>query len=215
MDVARHGDKNIQLACGLKERRMRFKELERNDLSDDQRRIIDEIREGPRGKNNPSKDRSLPRGLFGVMIRAPGLADTAQKVGAYLRYGSSLNMRISEFAIIITARYWRSEPGWNAHCSLALQAGLAQQTAEDLSRGREPSGMQKDEAVAWRYCRELHDTKAVSDDTFKAALDEFGEQGVVDLTGVAGYYTLASMMQNIAAFRPAPGVPVPLYPLNN
>lgn len=192
---------------------MRFKDLELTDLSKTQQRIIEEIKAGPRGKNNPGKDRSRPTGLFGIMIRAPGLADTAQKVGAYLRYGSSLNMRISEFAIIITARYWSSEPVWNAHCSLALQAGLAQQTAEDLSRGREPSGMQKDEAVAYRYCHELHETKAVSDDTFKVAMDEFGEAGVVDLTGVAGYYTLASMMQNIAAFRPAPGVPVPLYSL--
>ncbi len=192
---------------------MRFKDLEAGDLSEAQRRIIEEIKEGPRGKADPGKDRSLPRGLFGVMIRAPGLADTAQKVGAYLRYGSSLNARISEFAIIITARYWSSEPVWNSHCSLALKAGLAQQTAEDLSRGRQPSGMQKDEAIAYRYCRELHETKAVSDETFKVALDEFGEEGVVDLTGVAGYYTLASMMQNIAAFRPTPGVPVPLYPL--
>ena len=191
---------------------MRFKELEFEDLNETQRRILTEIYDGPRGQNNPGRDRR-PKGLFSVMIRAPGLADPAQKVGAYLRYGSSLDARISEFAIIITARYWNSEPVWNAHCPLALKAGLAVQTAEDLSRGREPSGMQKDEAVAYRYCRELHETKKVTDETFDIARREFGEQGVVDLTGVAGYYTLASMMQNIGAFSPSPGVPVPFYPL--
>jgi len=192
---------------------MRFKDLELTDLSESQHRILGEISEGPRGQNDPRKDRSLPRGLFGVMIRAPGLADTAQKVGAYLRYGSSLDARISEFAIIITARYWNSDRVWNAHCPLALKAGLAQQTAEDLSRGREPSGMQVDEAVAYRYCRELHETKKVSDATFEVTLRQFGEQGVVDLTGVAGYYTLASMMHNINALPPSASEPVPLYAL--
>ena len=192
---------------------MRFKDLEPSELSETQRRIIADISDGPRGKNHPGRDLSRPKGLFSVMIRAPGLADPAQKVGAYLRYGSSLNARISEFAIIITARYWNSEPVWNSHCPLALKAGLAQQTAEALSRGQQPAGMLKDEAVAYRYCRELHETKAVSDETFNIAWGEFGEQGVVDLTGVAGYYTLASMLQNIGAFSPSPGVPVPLYPL--
>jgi 4-carboxymuconolactone decarboxylase len=176
---------------------MRFKQLEVADLDDEQRRILDEISAGPRGRNNPDRDRTRPSGLFGIMIRSPGLADPAQKVGAYLRYGSALEMRISEFAIIITARYWNSERVWNAHCKLALKAGLGRQTAEELGQGRKPAAMQDDEAIAWRFCTELHEKKDVSDETFQLTQRQFGEPGVVDLAGVAGYYTLASMMQNL------------------
>ena len=189
---------------------MRFKPLQMEDLNDEQRRILRDIQQGPRGKNNPGRA-EVPGGLFGVMIRAPGLADPGQQVGAYLRYGSCLDMRISEFGIIITARYWQSPRVWGAHCKLALQAGLSRQTAEDLANSRKPSGMKDDEAVAWRFCTELHEKKNVSDETFQLTLKQFGEQGVVDLTGVCGYYSMASMMQNIndAPFVAGSVLPMP------
>jgi 4-carboxymuconolactone decarboxylase len=193
---------------------MRFKPLQLQDLNDEQRRILSDIQQGPRGQNNPGRTEA-PSGLFGVMIRAPGLADPGQKVGAYLRYGSSLEERISEFAIIITARHWNSQRVWAAHCKLALKAGLGRQTAEDLAQpispGRQPSGMKEDEAAAFLYCTELHTTRTVSDATFAATMRQFGEQGIVDLTGVCGYYTMASMMQNIndTALPPGAALPVP------
>jgi 4-carboxymuconolactone decarboxylase len=189
---------------------MRFKPLMPEDLNEEQRRIMQDINAGPRGAQNPNRS-TAPSGLFGVMIRAPGLADHAQKVGAYLRYGSSLDERISEFGIIITARYWNSPRVWSAHCKLALKAGLGRQTAEDLAHGRKPSGMKEDEAVAYRYCTELLETRTVNDATFDITLKQFGEQGVVDLTGVAGYYSMASMMQNIndAPFAAGSVLPMP------
>jgi 4-carboxymuconolactone decarboxylase len=189
---------------------MRFKPLQLSDLSERQRKILDDIREGPRGANNAAIPEA-PTGLFGVMIRAPGLADPAQQVGAYLRYGSSLEMRISEFAIIITARYWNSPKVWTAHCKQALKAGLDRKIAEELAQGRKPSAMKEDEAVAYRYCTELHQNKGVVDETFQVTMRQFGEQGVVDLTGVAGYYTLAAMMHNIndAPFPAGSALPMP------
>jgi 4-carboxymuconolactone decarboxylase len=189
---------------------MRFKPLTLEDLNDEQRRIMHDINDGPRGAQNPNRS-AAPSGLFGVMIRAPGLADHGQKVGAYLRYGSCLEERISEFGIIITARYWNSPRVWGAHCKLALKAGLGRQTAEDLAQGRQPSGMKEDEAVAYRFCTELHQTKSVSDETFAITLKQFGEQGLVDLTGVCGYYSMASMMQNIndAPFPAGSVLPMP------
>jgi len=192
---------------------MRFKPLQLEDLNERQREIMRDISDGPRGANNPNLS-NVPSGLFGVMIRAPGLADPAQQVGAYLRYGSSLDMRISEFGIIITARYWNSPRVWNGHCKLALGAGLSRRTAEDLGHGRQPSDMKDDEAVAYRYCMELHESKTVSDATFEITQRQFGEQGMVDLTGVAGYYTMASMMQNINDKAHPPGAPLPLPPEN-
>src|SRR3954468_13304776 len=91
--------------------KMRFKPLTSDDLNERQQTILRDIRQGPRGLHNPDRPEA-PSGLFGVMIRAPGLADPAQQVGAYLRYGSSLDARISEFVIIITARYWNCRGVW-------------------------------------------------------------------------------------------------------
>ena len=176
---------------------MRFKPLQLDDLSERQRTILRDIKQGPRGTHNAGRPEA-PRGLFAVMIRSPGLCDPAQQVGAYLRYGSSLQPRISEFVIIITARYWNSRGVWGAHCKLALKAGLDRKTAEELAQGSAPSAMKEDEAVAYRYCTELHQSKNVSDETFQVAMRQFGEQGIVDLTGIAGYYTMASMMHNIS-----------------
>ena len=189
---------------------MRFKTLQLDDLSERQRAILRDIKEGPRGAHNPERPEA-PRGLFGVMIRAPGLADPAQQVGAYLRYGSSVEPRISEFVIIITARYWNSRGVWTAHCKQALKAGLDAKTAEELGQNRKPTAMKEDEAAAYRFCAELHQTKSVSDETFQIALRQFGEQGVVDLTGIAGYYTMASMMHNIsdAPFPAGSDLPMP------
>jgi 4-carboxymuconolactone decarboxylase len=189
---------------------MRFKPLTLDTLTPRQHEILRDINDGPRGANNPDRP-AAPSGLFNIMLRAPELANHAQKVGAYLRYGSSLEERISEFGIIITARFWNSQRVWHAHCKIALKAGLDPRTADDLAHGRTPpAAMKQDEAVAWRYCSELLQTREVSDATFEATRAQFGEQGVVDLTGVCGYYSLASMMQNISKEPLPAGVPLPL-----
>jgi 4-carboxymuconolactone decarboxylase len=148
-----------------------------------------------------------------LLLRSPELMSRSQRVGEYLRYSSSLPRRLNEFAILITARQWNAQVEWFAHHPLALEAGLAPEVAADLAQGKRPSGMQDDEASVYQFCKELHATKAVSDATFKALADKFGERGVIDLIALTGYYTMLAMLLNVAQ-QPLPNnAPPPLSPL--
>jgi len=149
---------------------------------------------------------------FNVYLRSPELAQALRPLGEQIRFKSSLPARLNEFAILVTARHWTSQYEWYAHHRLALKAGLAASVAEDLAQGRRPAGMQEDEAIVYDFCRQLHNQHEVSDATFKAAVERFGEQGVVDLIAVNGYYSLVSMILNVDR-TPAPGGAKPLPPL--
>ena len=149
---------------------------------------------------------------FNVYLRSPELAEHLLKAAQHIRFKSSLPARLNEFAILVTARHWGSQYEWVAHHRLALKAGLNPAVAEDLAQGKRPGGMQEDETVIYNFSHELHNQHGVSDATFKAVADKFGEQGVVDLIAVNGYYTLVSMILNVDR-TPVPGGKPPLPPL--
>ena len=182
----------------------RFKPLGEKDMTDAQRKVYKEIASGPRGG---------VRGPFNALLRSPELADRAQKIGEYVRFNNSLPERLKEFAILITARHWTAQYEWHAHHALALKAGLNPQLAADLAQGKRPAGMKDDEAAVYDFCKELHESKAVSDSAYKAVADKFGEHGVVDLIGVSGYYTMVSMVLNVDRTPLPGGAPAPLPPL--
>lgn len=179
----------------------RFKPLAESDMSEAQIKAARELASGPRGRMNPDGPNAL-------LLRSPDLMSRTQKVGAYLRYSSSLPSRLNEFAILVTARQWNAQVEWLAHHPLALKAGLAPEVAADLARGLRPAGMKDDEAVIYQFCTELHETKAVSDATFKAVAEQFGERGVIDLIALTGYYTMLAMVLNVAQ-QPLPGGALP------
>jgi 4-carboxymuconolactone decarboxylase len=134
---------------------------------------------------------------FNVYLRSPDLAQQLLKLGEHIRFKSSLPARLNEFAILVTARHWGSQYEWVAHHRLALKAGLDPAVAEDLAQGKRPGGMQEDETAVYNFSHELHTQHAVSDASFKAVAERFGEQGVMDLIAVNGYYTLVSMVLNV------------------
>jgi len=160
-------------------------------MSEIQRAAVAELARGPRGAFNPHG----PNALF---LRSPDLMSRTQKVGEYLRYKSSLPRRLNEFAILITARRWTAQLEWLSHLPLALEAGLDSSVAEELSRGVRPRAMRDDEAALYDFCTELHEQRSVSDAVFKNARDRFGEQGVIDLIALTGYYTMLAMVLNVA-----------------
>jgi len=149
---------------------------------------------------------------FNVYLRSPELAQALRPLGEQIRFKSSLPPRLNEFAILVTARHWRAQYEWYAHHRLALKAGLAPSVADDLAQGRRPAGMQEDEAIIYDFSHQLHNRHEVTDATFKAAVERFGEQGVVDLIAVNGYYGLVSMILNVDR-TPVPGGAKPLPPL--
>ncbi len=183
----------------------RFKPLIESEMSEAQIKAAREIASGPRGRLNPDG----PNALF---LRSPDLMSRTQKVGEYLRYSSSLPLRLNEFAILITARQWNAQVEWIAHHPLALKAGLDPAVAADLAQGKRPAAMKDDEAIIYQFCKELHETKIVGDATFKAVLDKFGERGVIDLVALTGYYTMLAMVLNVAQ-QALPGGMAPPLPV--
>jgi 4-carboxymuconolactone decarboxylase len=177
----------------------RFPVIPEEKLTPAQRAIADDIRNGPRGKL-PTSSASKPGpigGPFNVMLRSPGIGMLIQKLGGEIRFNSKLSGKLNELAIITTARHHGQNYEWNAHCKLALQGGLNPAIAQAIAEGREPVGMDADEQLVYDFSRSLHDTHGVSDALYKRAFDRFGEQGVVDLIAVNGYYTLISFLLNV------------------
>ena len=191
----------------------RFPVLDPAQLSAEQSKLVKDLLAGPRGGDHSSPEavkHLLENGPFNAWARSPVLGDRLQKVGEYIRYGSSIPLRLNEFAILITARFWTSQYEWFAHHSLAMKAGLSPELAEQLALNQRPEGMSEDEAAVYNFCTELHQQKNVSDATYQQAVRLFGEKGVMDLIGVSGYYTAVSMTLNVARVRIPGAVPDPL-----
>jgi len=192
----------------------RFKLIPLDQLTPEQRQLSDAIRSGPRAalKSSGASKPGPLGGPFNVWLRSPGIGDRVQKLGEEIRFRSSLPAKLNELAILITARHWTSQYEWFAHHKLALEGGLAPAIAEDIAQGRRPEKMDADETIIYTFSRELHETQGVSDATYQAALDRFGERGVVDLISVNGFYTLVSMCLNVDRTPLPEGTPPPLPP---
>lgn len=170
-------------------------------LTPQQQAAAQAIIDGPRG---------ALYGPFVPLLRSPELMAHAQRLGEYLRYRSAMGTRLSELAILVVARHWDQQVEWAIHAPIAAQAGIAQDVIEAIAAGRRPDGMADDEAVVLDFCSELQRDKRVRDATYAAALAHFGEQGVVDLLGLCGYYTLLAMVMNGAQTAAPPSTAAPL-----
>ena len=135
-------------------------------------------------------------GPFIVEMRSPEFMDRAQRVGEFLRYMTTLPPRLSEMVILMTARGWTQQYEYKAHMPLALKGGLKQEIVDAITEGRRPAAMAEDEAAAYDLCDELDRNKSVSDATYARAVKQFKEQGVVEMIGLKGYYTMLAMLMN-------------------
>jgi len=193
----------LGLAAGAAAGAERFPHLTPEQMSPQQKAVADKIVAGPRKSMG---------GPFNAWLRDPALADRLQALGEQVRFHSSLPPRINEFAILITAREWDADYEWYAHYPLALKAGLKAEVAADLANGRRPRGMAADEAAVYDFMSELRKRRRVSDGKYAAVQQQFGDQGVVDLVALSGYYDLVSMTLNTAQVRPSEPGPLPLPP---
>jgi len=195
----------------------RFPVLSQGELTPEQAKLVQALLAGPRGGGSePTREavkRLLERGPFNAWMRSPELGDRLQRVGEYIRFNTSLPLRLNEFAILITARHWTSQYEWYAHLPLATKAGLDPKIAAELAEGKRPAGMKDDEALVYDFSTQLHRNKNVSDATYKRAVALLGERGVMDLIGVNGYYSAVSMTLNVAQVPIPDGGKNPLKPL--
>lgn len=135
-------------------------------------------------------------GPFVPLLRSPEVMLRARAMGDYLRYKSVLPPQLNEFAILITARHWTQGYEWAVHEPIAVKAGLKTEITSALAEGRRPQGMSADEEMIYEFCTELHQNQSVSDSTYARVQAKFGEQGIIDLIGVNGYYTFLAMVLN-------------------
>lgn len=166
-----------------------------------QQEVLDAITAGPRGG---------ARGPFAALLRSPELCERAQLLGAFCRFGTSLGPRLSELAILVTAREWTAQYEWYAHARLAREAGLDEEIIEAIKARKRPESMAADEAAIHDLSAELYATKRVSDATYERAVSEVGETGVVETIGIMGYYCLVSMALNVSGVELPEGEPEPL-----
>jgi 4-carboxymuconolactone decarboxylase len=174
-------------------------------LTAEQKKVLDDIQSGPRGAG--------VRGPFNALLRSPQLCDLVQRVGAYVRYGTSLPQKLNELAICMAGRKWTAQYEFYAHRRLGIQAGLKPDILDAVAAGRRPDGMDADEAAVYDFATELLSNGQVSDARYDAVKTKFGERGVMDLVGAVGYYSLVSMVLNVAEVPLPPGESAPLKPL--
>ena len=166
----------------------RIKDWKVEDLTSEQKEIHDAIINGPRGH---------VVGPLRVWLNNPGLARSAQTVGAYARYGTCLSKGLSELAIIVTGRVWSSAFEWEHHAPLAIEGGIDPKHVETISLGKKPIFENPEQNAVFDFAAEANILKNVSDNTYKRLVDLLGENAAIDIVGICGYYSLISMTLNV------------------
>jgi 4-carboxymuconolactone decarboxylase len=166
----------------------RYPALNPDQLSPEQKVYLESLQKPPR--NNTTALRNPP---FRVYMRSPALASKLEAVSDHVRWGTGQPPRLTELAIMITARHWSSQWIWRGHYRAAVKDGLDPSVGADLAAGRRPTKMKEDETILYNYATEMYRDKAVSDATFAAAVKAFGEKGLIDLVATMGYYDMVAM----------------------
>ena len=175
----------------------RLPRLSPEDYTPEQREAAQRLIATPRGE---------VRGPFIPLLRSPELLDRTQALGEFIRYRCGVPKRLREFAILLVAHHWRQAYEWHAHAREALAAGVATATIEAIAAGKPLDSAAEDERAVHAFVEELLARGEVGDAAYATALQLLGEAGVVELTGLVGYYALLAMILNVAR-TPSPGVP--------
>ena len=179
---------------------VRFPPIALDDMTSEQRTIADRVISGPR--------QGL-RGPYNALLRSPDLADRSERLGEYIRYRNSYSEPLKELAIIITARHWTAQYEWYAHRRLAEQQGISADICDAIAARRRPTGMTAEQGAVHDFCTELLRTGRLTDATYAAIRDRFGERGVVDLIYTVGHYSTVALILNVDRY-PVPEGAKPL-----
>ena len=166
----------------------RIKDWSVESLTEEQKEIHDTIVSGPRGH---------VVGPLRIWLNNPGLARSAQTVGEYARYGTSLSKGLSELAIITTGRVWSSAFEWEHHAPLAIEGGIDPENVNIISMGQRPNFTKAEEEAVFDFAAEANILKNVSDNTYKNLVKIINETAAIDIVGICGYYSLISMTLNV------------------
>lgn len=155
--------------------------------SDEQKRIADAV----------TKSRGSVRGPFGMWLHSPGLADPAQQVGAFLRYGSKMPGNLRELVIITVGRHWGAQYEWFAHAKIAVEEGVSAEAVEKLRNRQIPDPLTDDEKLVHELATEILTTGGLLPQNYERGVERLGVEQMVELVGLCGYYSLISFTLNV------------------
>jgi 4-carboxymuconolactone decarboxylase len=173
-----------------------------DNLTAEQQALVEAIKSSPRG-------RFSNEGPFAVYLHAPVFGQLAQQLGAHLRYHTGVPPRLSEFAILCTAQFWKAQFEWYAHAPFAEKQGVKATAIRALQAGRAPTTAPRDEMAIYAFVKELYGKRRVSDGTYKRVQKLLGDAGVVELVGILGNYVMVSMILNVFRMPVPEGTPAP------
>jgi 4-carboxymuconolactone decarboxylase len=180
----------VRSKASAKQLPSRLPPLALDDLTSEQQALVDAIKSGPRGT-------FTNEGPFAVFLHAPAYGALAQKLGGHVRLNTSIPPRLSEFAILCTGHFWKAQYEWYVHARIAAEQGVKEATIRDLKAGRPPKSAPRDEMAIYAFVKELYASRRVSNATYARVHKLLGDAGMVELTGILGYYVLISMTLNV------------------
>jgi 4-carboxymuconolactone decarboxylase len=195
----------LLLVVGAAAAQDRMPPIPKDKMTEAQKQAFNEVTSGPRGAGGAE-------GPFVPLLRSPELMSRLQKTGEYLRFHNSIGPKLTEFVILLTARQWTQQYEYDVHRVNGAKAGIKQETIDAITQGRRPENLTADEEIAYDFFTELRQNQSVSDPTYARAVAKFGEQGVIDMTGLVGYYTTLAMIMNVVRSPLPPGKTPPLAP---
>ena len=166
----------------------RYEPVRPETMTDAQKAVHESIASGPRGDVS---------GPFPVLLHSPELADRVQKLGAFIRFGSSLPGNLREIAVLVTAKFWAAEFEWYAHAPIARDEGVSEEIVEAIRTGAVPAFDDEAEEAVYRFSAALHETHDVEDALYRRVQALLGQEALTDLIAVCGYYTLLAMTLNV------------------
>lgn len=164
--------------------------IKREDLDEHGKRVYDSFVD--------PKTRSLAglRGPLGLWLYSPRLGEYMHLANRYLRYETDLGPRLTELAILVTARELDSQFEWTMHEPAALKAGLEPEIIDIVKYRKSITGLGEKEALIIRFGRELIGGRKLGPETFARAVATFGRQGVVNLSALMGNYASTAILLN-------------------
>lgn len=171
---------------------MRLTPIDRNNLEQDQKNVLEAIENGPRGN---SRTHFGTTGPFGAWVRAPSVGDAIQRTGEAIRFGTTLESNVQEVAICTVGAFYRSKFEFSAHQALAIKAGVSEVGLDQIKKG-EPPEISGDELLSYQIARQMLTEHGIQDDTYSRAVKRFTQTGMIELVATIGYYCLISLTLN-------------------
>ncbi len=166
-------------------------------LDEDQQRLYDIIASGPRGR---------VRGPLAMWLNSPAFCERAQHLGEHLRFNNLFPKKWSEMVILLTAAHHRCDYEWRVHAGIAVREGLPEAQVAAIKAGKRPEGMGPEQEAIYDFATGLLRDSRVSDEVYSAFDAHYGAKGIVEITGLIGYYQIGAHLLNATEFRPDDGV---------